>query len=150
MEVLYENLLLLTWQQVVMWGIGGLLIYLAVAKDMEPTLLLPMGFGAILVNLPMSGAITQIHNGLEEIGVIDLLFESGIANELFFYYQQFPDAVKLRKNKIVFSGNGIRLNPYLQKYCKQLFGKIYTFRAYRLYHLCKAGFTRRKHCLCQW
>lgn len=47
----------------------------------------------------------------------------GIANELFFYYQQFPNAVKLRKNKIVFSGNGIRLNPYLQKYCKQLFGK---------------------------
>ena len=70
MQVLYENILLLQWQQVVMWIIGGILIYLAIRKDMEPTLLLPMGFGAILVNLPMSGAVTQIHNGLEEIGVI--------------------------------------------------------------------------------
>ena len=49
----------LTWQMVVMWAIGALLIYLAIAKKMEPSLLLPMGFGAILVNLPGSGAITQ-------------------------------------------------------------------------------------------
>ena len=83
MEAIFGNILNLQWQQVVMWAIGGLLIWLAIAKDMEPTLLLPMGFGAILVNLPMSGAITQIHEGLEEIGVIDLLFNSGIANELF-------------------------------------------------------------------
>ena len=83
MEVLYENLLLLEWQQVVMWLIGALLIYLAISKKMEPALLLPMGFGAILVNLPMSGAVTQIYEGVEEIGVIDLLFNSGIANELF-------------------------------------------------------------------
>ena len=66
-----------------MWCIGGLLIYLAIKRDMEPTLLLPMGFGAILVNLPMSGAVTQIVDGAAEIGVIDLLFQSGIANELF-------------------------------------------------------------------
>ncbi len=66
-----------------MWIIGGILIYLAIKKDMEPTLLLPMGFGAILVNLPMSGAVTQIYEGIKEIGVIDLLFDSGIANELF-------------------------------------------------------------------
>ena len=83
MEALYENLFMLTWQQVVMWAIGGLLIYFAVKKDMEPTLLLPMGFGAILVNLPFSGAVTQVHNGVVEEGVIDLLFNSGIANELF-------------------------------------------------------------------
>ena len=38
----------------IMWAIGGLLIYLAIAKDMEPTLLLPMGFGTILVNLPLA------------------------------------------------------------------------------------------------
>ncbi len=80
---LFGNVLNITWQQMVMWALGGLLIYLAIAKEMEPTLLLPMGFGAILVNLPMSGAITQIHNGLEEIGVIDVLFNAGIANELF-------------------------------------------------------------------
>ena len=83
MQVLFENLFDIQWQQVVMWIIGGILIFLAIKKEMEPTLLLPMGFGAILVNLPNSGAITQIHEGLEEIGVIDLLFDSGIANELF-------------------------------------------------------------------
>lgn len=83
MEVLYENFLNLDWKQVVMWLIGGLLIFLAIKKDMEPALLLPMGFGAILVNLPLSGAVTQNYNGTEEVGVIDLLFNSGIANELF-------------------------------------------------------------------
>lgn len=80
---LFSNVLNITWQQVAMWIIGGLLIYLAVKKDMEPTLLLPMGFGAILVNLPLSGAVTQIYDGVKETGVIDVLFDAGIANELF-------------------------------------------------------------------
>lgn len=66
-----------------MWVIGALLIYLAIKKDMEPSLLLPMGFGAILVNLPMSGAVTQIYEGVAEIGALDVLFNAGIANELF-------------------------------------------------------------------
>ena len=66
-------------KMVVMWAIGGLLIFLAIKKEMEPTLLLPMGFGAILVNLPFSGAITQG----DEVGVLDYLFNNGIANELF-------------------------------------------------------------------
>ncbi|MBR4200443.1 MAG: sodium ion-translocating decarboxylase subunit beta [Oscillospiraceae bacterium] len=79
MEVLYQNLLNLDWKMVVMWAIGGILIYLAIKKDMEPTLLLPMGFGAILVNLPLSGAITQ---GAEE-GPLSILYGAGIANELF-------------------------------------------------------------------
>ena len=83
MEELFSNAMNITWQQVVMWIIGGLLIYLAVKKDMEPTLLLPMGFGAILVNLPLSGAVTQIYDSVEEVGAIDVLFNAGIANELF-------------------------------------------------------------------
>ncbi len=83
MAELFSNVLNITWQQVAMWIIGGLLIYLAVKKDMEPTLLLPMGFGAILVNLPLSGAVTQIYDGVKETGVIDVLFDAGIANELF-------------------------------------------------------------------
>ena len=62
-----------------MWIIGGVLILLAIVKKMEPTLLLPMGFGAILVNIPNSGAITQ---GAEE-GALSILFDAGIANELF-------------------------------------------------------------------
>ena len=70
-------------KMMVMWAIGGVLIYLAVKKDMEPSLLLPMGFGAILVNLPLSGAVDQLYDtGLEE-GAIDVLVRAGIANELF-------------------------------------------------------------------
>lgn len=84
MEILYQNLLNITWQQIVMWAIGGVLIYLAIKKDMEPSLLLPIGFGAILVNLPLSGAVTQkLASGVEEIGALDVLFNAGIANELF-------------------------------------------------------------------
>ncbi len=81
MEILYENLIQLgiEWKMIIMWIIGGVLIYLAIKKDMEPTLLLPLGFGAILVNLPFSGAITQG----EEIGALNVLFDAGIANELF-------------------------------------------------------------------
>ena len=80
---LFSNVLNITWQQMVMWVIGGILIYLAIKKEMEPTLLLPMGFGAILVNLPLSGAVTQTYDTGTEEGVIDILFNSGIANELF-------------------------------------------------------------------
>lgn len=72
-----------TWQQIVMWVIGGVMIYLAIKRDMEPTLLLPMGFGAILVNLPLSGAVTQVIDGETELGIIDVLFQGGIANEMF-------------------------------------------------------------------
>ena len=78
---LFSNVTNITWQQIVMWIIGGVLIFLAIKKEMEPTLLLPMGFGAILVNLPLSGAVTQ--PGATEEGVIDVLFNAGIANELF-------------------------------------------------------------------
>lgn len=70
-------------KMVVMWAIGGTLIYLAIKKDMEPSLLLPMGFGAILVNLPLSGAVDQLYETGLEIGPIDELFRAGIANELF-------------------------------------------------------------------
>jgi len=73
---IFENLGNLTPGMIVMWIIGGVLIYLAIAKDMEPTLLLPMGFGTILVNLPLSGAIG-------EEGPLTVLFNAGIANELF-------------------------------------------------------------------
>ncbi|MEE1357215.1 MAG: sodium ion-translocating decarboxylase subunit beta [Clostridia bacterium] len=72
------------WRYVVMWAIGGILIFLAIAKKMEPTLLLPMGFGAILVNIPNSGAIDQLlANGETERGALSILFDAGIANELF-------------------------------------------------------------------
>ncbi len=80
---LYEYIVQITWQQLVMWAIGGILIYLAIKKDMEPTLLLPMGFGTILVNIPHSGAIDQLVDGVTEHGALTTLFDAGISNELF-------------------------------------------------------------------
>lgn len=84
MEFLYENLIQLSYKHIIMWIIGGILIFLAIKKNMEPTLLLPLGFGAILVNLPFSGAIDKYVDGiLEERGALSILFDAGIANELF-------------------------------------------------------------------
>ena len=69
----------------VMWAIGALLIYLAVWKDYEPTLLLPMGVGAIIANIPGSiAAIAVVHDsGQAEVGWLRLLYDLGIATELF-------------------------------------------------------------------
>lgn len=72
LSFLYETLLLISWKEAVMWLIGAVLIYLAIKKDMEPTLLLPMGFGAIMVNIP--GVSTA---------ALETLFDAGIATELF-------------------------------------------------------------------
>ena len=85
MEFLWNGLLSITWQQVVMYAVGLLLIYLAIEKDYEPALLLPMGFGAILVNIPASGALNQMMAGVGEThGIVQWLFETGIeASEAF-------------------------------------------------------------------
>ena len=87
MEMLFGSLMELTavdWlKMAVMWVIGGILIFLAIKKNMEPSLLLPMGFGAILVNLPFSGALDQVFNGIAQEGPISVLFRAGIDNELF-------------------------------------------------------------------
>ncbi|MBQ7333442.1 MAG: sodium ion-translocating decarboxylase subunit beta, partial [Clostridia bacterium] len=95
-----------TWKMLLMWVIGGVLIYLAIKKEMEPTLLLPIGFGAILMNFPTTvqricsicGAFAEYgqeicgHNGcVGEISVhysgiaepLHTLYNAGIANELF-------------------------------------------------------------------
>ena len=79
MEFLLEGILSLTWQQVVMYCVGILLIWLAIKKEYEPSLLLPMGFGAILVNLPLSGVLNQtLQGGIASNGIIEWLFEVGI------------------------------------------------------------------------
>ena len=79
MEFLWQSLLSVTWQQLVMYVVGGLLIWLAIEKGFEPALLMPMGFGAILVNLPSSGVIDQMTAGVGETnGIIQWLFEVGI------------------------------------------------------------------------
>ena len=111
MEFLYGNLLQLDVRMIIMWAIGGLLIYLAIKKDMEPSLLLPMGFGAILVNLPGSGAITQG----DTVGPISALFEAGMSNELF--------------PLLLFIGIGamIDFGPLLEKPWLMLFGAASQF-----------------------
>ena len=67
------------WKQILMYGIGILLIYLAIAKKYEPMLLLPIGFGAILVNLPLE--IVWQHETSN--GILKILFEAGIMTEVF-------------------------------------------------------------------
>ena len=69
---LFSNLWAFSWKELVMLVIGAILIYLAVKKEMEPTLLLPMGFGAILMNLPFVNT-----------EAIQTLFSAGIETELF-------------------------------------------------------------------
>ena len=88
LKVLIENFQYITPPMLVMWAIGGVLIYLAIAKEMEPTLLLPMGFGAILVNLPIALGIGCYENTL---GII-VLFQ--------------------RKSVLVFAGKR-KINPQL-------------------------------------
>lgn len=79
MEFLWKGVAALTWQQILMFCVGGALIWLAIQKKYEPALLLPMGFGAILVNLPASGVINQVAEGVGETrGIIQWLFETGI------------------------------------------------------------------------
>lgn len=79
MDFLIEAIQLITWKEIVMWVIGFVLIYLAIKKEMEPALLLPMGFGAILVNIPLSNVLHEfVNNELQSQGIIQWLFEVGI------------------------------------------------------------------------
>ena len=67
------------WKALIMYVIGGILIYLAIKKEYEPSLLLPIGFGAILVNLPWA-IVWESEN---TSGFLKVLYDAGIANELF-------------------------------------------------------------------
>ena len=79
MSFLLDGFMAVTWQQIVMYIVGILLIYLAIKKEYEPSLLLPMGFGAILVNLPFSGVLNQTIEGIGEVqGIIQWLYDLGI------------------------------------------------------------------------
>jgi len=89
---LYESAFgVLTWGNIVMLVIGGLLIYLGIARKMEPLLLVPIGFGVMLVNLPMGGLMTTIVQGQvqesyviggEPAGLISRVFEMGLVWEI--------------------------------------------------------------------
>lgn len=80
MSFLLEGITAVTWQQIVMYLVGAALIWIAIKKQYEPALLLPMGFGAILVNLPGGNAVTQTLQGAGEVtGIVSWLYDVGIA-----------------------------------------------------------------------
>ena len=109
------------WQQIVMYIVGFILIYLAIRKEMEPALLLPMGFGAILVNLPNSGVLTQtLADGTEATGIISWLFDVGIdASEalpllLFIGIGAMIDFGPLLSNpKLIFFGAAAQIGIFI-------------------------------------
>ena len=117
MDFLLEGITSITWQQLVMYLVGGALIWLAIKKEYEPTLLLPMGFGAILVNLPGSNAVNQTLQGVGEVnGIITWLYEVGI---------EASEALPL----LLFIGIGamIDFGPLLSKPFMFLFGAAAQF-----------------------
>ena len=117
MEFIVEGFLAVTGQQLIMYGIGILLIWLAIKKEYEPALLLPMGFGAILVNLPASGVLNQVLTGVGEThGIIEWLFETGI---------EASEALPI----LLFIGIGamIDFGPLLSKPIMFLFGAAAQF-----------------------
>ncbi|MDR7810827.1 sodium ion-translocating decarboxylase subunit beta [Lacrimispora sp.] len=117
MNFLLSGLTSVTVPQLIMYLVGFLLIYLAIKKGYEPSLLLPMGFGAILVNLPLSGVIDQTLPGIGNThGIIQWLFESGI---------EASEALPL----LLFIGIGamIDFGPLLSNPIMMLFGAAAQF-----------------------
>lgn len=117
MDFLISGVLAITWKQAVMYVIGLLLIWLAVKKEYEPSLLLPMGFGAVLVNLPFSGVLNQNLQGVGETnGIIEWLFHIGI---------EASEALPI----LLFIGIGamIDFGPLLSKPALFLFGAAAQF-----------------------
>lgn len=115
MESLIQGVMSITFGQIVMMLIGALLMYLGIKKEYEPTLLVPMGLGTLLVNFPGTGVLTQVVNGVEQEGVFDILFDIGIGTELF--------------PLLIFIGIGamIDFGPLLQNPFMLLFGAAAQF-----------------------
>ncbi|WNZ97487.1 sodium ion-translocating decarboxylase subunit beta [Streptococcus iniae] len=115
METLVQGIMSITIPQIVMMLIGATLMYLGIKKEYEPTLLVPMGLGTILVNFPGTGVLTQVVNGVEQEGVFDVLFNIGIGTELF--------------PLLIFIGIGamIDFGPLLQNPFMLLFGAAAQF-----------------------
>ena len=140
MDFLFGNLLNITWQQIVMWAIGGLLIFLAIKKDMEPTLLLPLGFGTILVNLPFSGAITQMVDGVAEEGALSVLFDAGIANELF------PLILFIGIGAMIVYAASHKSETYDFRRVRTVRNILHTLRCFNVFRYKRFGFDRNNRC----
>ena len=83
MAQLFEGFFAITARQAITMGVGAILLYLAIVKEYEPSLLLPMGFGTLLVNIPFTSALTHMIGGHVQHGSLSILFDAGIANEMF-------------------------------------------------------------------
>jgi oxaloacetate decarboxylase beta subunit len=70
-----------TWRELVMLCVAGLLLYLAIVREFEPLLLVPIGFGALMANLPLNGLLTPPHG--EEIGGLFYYLSQGVRLEIF-------------------------------------------------------------------
>ena len=115
METLVQNIMSITGGQIFMMLVGALLMYLGIKKEYEPTLLVPMGLGTILVNFPGTGVLDQVVGGQQQHGVLQILFEIGIETELF--------------PLLIFIGIGamIDFGPLLQNPFMLLFGAAAQF-----------------------
>ena len=115
METLVQNIMSITGGQIFMMFVGALLMYLGIKKEYEPTLLVPMGLGTILVNFPGTGVLDQVVGGQQQHGVLQILFEIGIETELF--------------PLLIFIGIGamIDFGPLLQNPFMLLFGAAAQF-----------------------
>ncbi|WP_407371629.1 sodium ion-translocating decarboxylase subunit beta [Carnobacterium sp.] len=115
MSTFFSGLLSISIGQIIMMAIGACLMYLGIKKNFEPTLLVPMGIGTLLVNFPQSGLITQLANNQEQEGILNILFDFGIATEVF--------------PLLIFIGIGamIDFGPLLQKPILLLFGASAQF-----------------------
>ncbi|MFM1941086.1 MAG: hypothetical protein RI897_68 [Verrucomicrobiota bacterium] len=78
------GLLQLSWQNAVMFGVGGLLIFLAIKKGFEPLLLIPIGFGAILANIPLAelNSSGEFPKDASHVPLLQLIYNAGIKTEL--------------------------------------------------------------------
>ncbi|GEP22123.1 oadB protein [Latilactobacillus sakei subsp. carnosus DSM 15831] len=115
MAALVQGITNITIGQIVMMLIGCLLMYLGIKKEYEPTLLVPMGLGTLLVNFPGTGVLTQVVGGSKTEGVLDVLFNAGINTELL--------------PLLIFIGIGamIDFGPLLQNPFMLLFGAAAQF-----------------------
>ncbi len=130
----------LTWGSVVMLIIGGGLLYLGIAKKMEPLLLVPIGFGVILVNLPMGGLMETIFQGKvfesymiggEPAGLVSRIFRYGLAWEIippfiFLGLGAMTDFGPLIANpKTLILGAGAQFGVYFSFFLALLIGSAF-------------------------
>ncbi len=119
---LYESAIgQLTWGNLFMLLLGAILIYLGIAKKMEPLLLVPIGFGVFTVNLLIAGIMVYIPEGTPALGGIEEIAQGkiGILN-LLYYYGLYSESIPL----LIFLGVGALMDfgPTISRLISLVFG----------------------------